>query len=60
MLKKILIFLLSLGFAVTAVQQAMGVATASNELVEAITITNTLLAGLGLAYVNLNTMNWFH
>jgi hypothetical protein len=60
MLRKILIFLLSLGFAVTAAHQAAGIAVASNELVEAITITNILLAGLGLAYVNLNTMNWFH
>jgi len=60
MLRKILIFLLSLGFAVMAAHQAAGIAAASNELVEAITTTNLLLASLGLAYVNLSTMNWFH
>jgi hypothetical protein len=60
MSKRVLIFLLSLGFTAMTVHQATEIVIASNELVAAITTTNFLLASLGLAYVNLNTTNWFH
>ena len=60
MLKQLLLLMLSIGFAVLAIGNLVAINDASNELVQAVSMTNFLLAGLGFTYVNLSTMNWFH